>query len=69
MTDRNRDLPKKPLVFYLRSDDSNDGPCVIGTSVWFCPEDTCKVEVMRSDNCCPRCGQRLDWSETENDVL
>lgn len=33
MTDRNRDLPKKPMVFYLRSDDSNDGPCVIGTSV------------------------------------
>lgn len=63
MTDRNRDLPKKPLVFYLRIDDSNDGPCVIGTSVWFCPEDTCKVEVMRSDNYCPRCGQRLDWSD------
>lgn len=69
MTDRNRDLSKKPLEFYMRNEDSNYEPCVIGTVVWFCPEDNCKLEVMRSDNCCPRCGQRLDWSEAKNDVL
>lgn len=65
MTDRNRDIPQKPLKYYLRNDDIAHEPCVyvIGTAVWFCPEESCGIEVMRSDNYCPHCGQRLDWSE------
>lgn len=59
MTDRNRDLPKSHWYF--------NGPCVIGTSVWFCPEDTCKVEVMRSDNYCPRCGQEMHKEKLKGD--
>lgn len=65
MTDRNRDLPKKPLLFYLRDDDGS----AVRPAAWFCPGDDCKTEVMRSDRYCPYCGQRLDWSEAENDEL
>lgn len=56
MTDRDINLPKKPLSFYMRNDDSYNNPCVIGSVVYFCPEDTCKLEVIRNDNYCSRCG-------------
>lgn len=56
-----------PLKLYYEADGYSEGELVYDTAV--CPNCDRRFEVEYEEhyNYCPTCGQRLDWSDCEND--
>lgn len=58
-----KETPKKP---HLEGDSYSDGELVYDT--WICPncEESYEVDYDKYDYC-PKCGQKIDWSEYEDE--
>lgn len=60
-----KQMPKKPKPHKVDIEKIKigNGNWCKGTTIYYCPN--CKDFISRTYNFCHKCGQALDWSETE----
>ena len=62
-----KQIPRKPIVKSILEDDIQLGFVCLDkrSTVYICPAPECKEYISRYSNFCHKCGQALDWSDTE----